>query len=204
MIPSEIFRYAGWSAYISASASILGFVFLAAFFSAGQPFGTLNDFFGSILLGLSMMPLAFALERVYMQGNVALTRVVLVTGLVGMTLLVIAGATVILKTFAWINFPEPTPGTGPFGIGLIGPVVIGLWLIFVSYLGLASPALPNLLNWIGITAGAGFGITLIGFILGGQNHPMTWIGGLAAGIAYPIWAIWLGNLLLSFESVPSA
>jgi hypothetical protein len=42
-----------------------------------------------------------------------------------------------------------------------------------------------------------FFATVIGFLWGGQEHVLFTIGALVLGISYPIWAIWLGRLLLS-------
>ena len=55
-------RFAGWSAYLSAAATIIGFVTLILFFSVGQPFGTINDV-SSIIIALAILPVLFALHK---------------------------------------------------------------------------------------------------------------------------------------------
>jgi hypothetical protein len=54
-----------------------------------------------------------------------------------------------------------------------------------------------LLGWIGIIAGSGYILTVIGFLKGGYNYTLFYLGGLLTGVSYPIWAIWLGKFLLS-------
>jgi hypothetical protein len=49
---------------------------------------------------------------------------------------------------------------------------------------------------MGIAAGLGYVLVTTGFILGGPNQLLTYIGGALAVIAYPIWAFWLGRSLL--------
>lgn len=78
---NPLLRYAGWAAYVSAVASILGFVFIALFIAMGQPFGSLNDFFGSVVLALALMPLAIAFHRLYAARNPTLSRVAVIVGL---------------------------------------------------------------------------------------------------------------------------
>jgi len=194
---SGLTAIAGWSAYISAVASILGFVFIAVFITVGQPFGTLNDFFGGVVLGLSMIPMALALNKICSPLNPGLSVLALVIGLVSMVILAAAAVMVILKTFGVITFPEPRPGTGPFGVAAIAPGFLGVWLIIISYIGRQRSTFPNRLNWVGIVAGAGYVVSIIGFTLSGLEHPLVAVGGLVAAIAYPIWAIWLGRVLLA-------
>lgn len=75
--------------------------------------------------------------------------------------------------------------------------VVGVWLLLNSYLALANRTLPSGLAWVGMVAGVGYILVILGFLLGGQQHPLTAVGGLTAVISYPIWAIWIGALLLS-------
>jgi hypothetical protein len=53
------------------------------------------------------------------------------------------------------------------------------------------------LAWFGVGAGVGYLLTVIGFLIGGQENKLFYIGALVLGISYPIWAIWLGKLLTS-------
>ena len=71
-----------------------------------------------------------------------------------------------------------------------------LGMVF-SYHAYASGTLPQGLGGLGIVAGAGYVLTIVGFLWGGEQHPLTGLGGLTAVISYPIWAIWFSRLLLS-------
>jgi hypothetical protein len=56
----QLFTYAGWSAYMSATATIITFASAILFFSLGQPFGTINDI-SSVFQVIFMLPLALVL-----------------------------------------------------------------------------------------------------------------------------------------------
>lgn len=184
-------------AYVSAVALVLGFVFLIVFFMAGQPFGSLNDFFGGMLLPLTMVPLALVLHQLYGNQSPLLSWIALIAGLVGMALQFTSGGLVILKSVGAASFAEPSPGTGPYGMGMIGPAVVGVWLLLIGVLTLTTGRLPNGLAWASIVAGAGYVLGLVGFAVGGAQHPLAGGGWIAAAIGYLVWAIWLGRVLAS-------
>ncbi len=75
--------------------------------------------------------------------------------------------------------------------------LFGVSLTIFGFLGRANAALPRRLILLSIIAGAGYVLVIIGIIVGGQEHPLTAIGGLIAVIGYPIWAIWFSRLVLS-------
>ncbi len=58
----QLLGYADWSAYVSATATIVTFVSAILFFTLGQPFGTLNDI-ASVFQVIFMLPLALILYR---------------------------------------------------------------------------------------------------------------------------------------------
>jgi hypothetical protein len=179
--------FIGWSAYVSAAANILGFVTLIAFFALGEPFGVINDL-TTVILGLSMVPLAFVLHKLHRRAAPRLSFGAFVIGVLAMISAVVLQALLVL-------------GLVEIGLTLVAvPVafsVIGVWLVLNSYLGHSSRTLPSGLIWAGIVAGGAFVLVIVGFILGGQQHPLAAVGGLTAVICYPVWAIWLGRLLLS-------
>jgi len=74
---------------------------------------------------------------------------------------------------------------------------VGLWLILACLVGADSGQLGGLTLWPGLLAGAGYLATVGGFLLGGQDHPIFYLGGGLLGISYPIWAAALGKLLTS-------
>ena len=72
-----------------------------------------------------------------------------------------------------------------------------MWLIVICALALGDGQVPPLLAWIGILAGVGYIVTVIGFLWRGRESIVFYIGGFVLGIAYPVWATWLGRLLSS-------
>ncbi|GIW01952.1 hypothetical protein [Roseiflexus sp.] len=187
MTTPEVFRYAGWSAYLSAAATIVGFVTLIVFFSVGGPFGTINDISSSIL-ALSLLPLALALYLLLRPCAALLSLIALIIGICAMLAASILQILLVLRVVKSELTLVAVPAT--FG-------VVGVWLLLNSYLALASRTLPSGLAWVGMVAGVGYILVILGFLLGGQQHPLTAVGGLTAVIGYPIWAIWIGGLLLS-------
>jgi Domain of unknown function (DUF4386) len=189
MSSSQFLRFAGWSAYVSAIATILGFATLIAFFALGNPYGTLNDVC-SILIVLSAVPVVFALYRLHRPSNPMAGLLALVMGFIAILAVTVFQIILILtaKTFG----DTVTTAYGFFGVSLM----------IYGCLALADKILPRGLAWFGILAGVGYVLVITGFILGGENHPLTSLGGLVAIVAFPTWAIWLGRLLLSGRFSP--
>ena len=75
--------------------------------------------------------------------------------------------------------------------------LIGVWLILTSVFSSVNGQIPQFLAWVGISAGAGFIATVIGFLWIGQQSILFTFGALVLGISFPIWAIWLGRLLMN-------
>ncbi|MDO8755114.1 MAG: hypothetical protein Q7J80_14545 [Anaerolineales bacterium] len=184
MNKKSLFRLAGWSAYLSAIATIIGAVTLVIFFSIGDPFGKINDVC-SVVIGLTAIVILFALYQLHRSAAPTISLIVFLVGALAMltaavvqTLLVVNGT-----NFGMIV----TIAFGIFGVSLIG----------FGVLTLVNQTLPRRLSWWGIAAGIGYVLVITGFILGGENHPLTYIGGALAVIAYPTWSIWLGRVFLS-------
>ncbi len=180
-------RVAGWSAYVSAAATIIGFVTLILFFSVGQPFGTINDV-SSIIIALAILPVLFVLHELHHAVNSTVSLGALILGIVS-----VLTAALLQTLFVFKVIPGDLSGkivTVAFG-------VFGIALVLFNYLVYSSKSFsPQFAIW-GSVAGAGYAVVALGFLLGGQDHPLTYVGGLAAIVAYPVWAIWFGKLLLS-------
>jgi hypothetical protein len=179
--------FIGWSAYVSAAANILGFVTLIAFFAVGEPFGVINDL-TTVILALSMVPLAFVLHKLHERTDPRLSFGAFVGGVLAMVGAAALQALLVLRV---VRF-ELTLVAVPVAFG-----VIGVWLVLNSYLGRSSGTLPKGLIWVGIVAGGGYVLAIMGFLLSGQQHPLAAAGGLTAVICYPVWAVWFGRLLVS-------
>lgn len=186
--PFDFSRFAGWSAYLSAVATILGVATLFAFFALGEPFGTMNDIL-SVVIALTMIVNLLELHRLHRLIAPVVSLAVLLIGVIAMLVAVVFQALLILQI---IEFAQ-TAFIVPLMFGLFGAA-----LMFYGYLSLTGPPLPRGLAALGIIAGAGYVLVITGFILNPEGeHPLVIIGGLITVIGYPIWAIWFGRLLLS-------
>ena len=189
----ELARYAGWSAIVSGIATIIGFVTIIIFFSVGQPWGTMNDV-SSVILAFSLLPVLLALYYLHRQHAPGITLAVLVIGVLA---LLVAAVFQLLLIFGIIAF-EQTAVIVPAAFGLFGAA-----LAIYNVLSRMHGSLPNTLAWLGIVAGVSYVLVIVGFILGGQEHPLAAIGGVTAAIIYPIFAIWFGRILLSGLTIPA-
>jgi hypothetical protein len=182
---SQHFGYAGWSAYVSAIATIVTFISAILFFSLGQPFGTINDI-ASVFQVVFMLPLALVLYRLFSSHNQNLSFLATALGIGG---ILVAGAIQSLLILGTITFQQSAEAF-PSG------TAIGGWLILSSYLGLSSQLLPRGLGWAGLLGGAGYIMTVVGFLVGGYQNPVFYAGGLLTVMSYSTWAFWLGYVFL--------
>jgi hypothetical protein len=173
-----------WCAYLSAAATLLTFITGVLFFTVGGAFGVMNDI-SSVFQVLLMVPLTVAVVQLSPAGYWAPATAAAVVGIGGMLVTAVGQTLLVLRRIDFQTSLRFTPGGA----------AIGIWLIAISLLALAGGYLPQGLIWIGIAAGVGYAATVVGFLIGGQKHPLFYAGGLVMAIGYPIWAIWLGQLL---------
>jgi len=186
MTSPELLCIAGWAAYLSAAATITTFVTGILFFSVGQPWGTINDA-ASVFQVLFMLPIVLALHRLFGPGAPALSLLAAAMGIIGM---LVAAALQALLVFGKVKYEQT------MGVVLSAGGGIGIWLVLVGCLALASGGLPGGLAWLGVVAGGGYILLVVGFWLGGQRNPLFIAGSLVAVIGYSMWAIWLGWVFL--------
>jgi len=161
----------GWFAYLSAAATILTFITGILFFSIGKPFGKINDI-SSVFQVLFMIPLAIILARTLPARYLTLGLIAAIIGVSGMILSTIGQS---LLVFGRIDFQGSLKFFPAGG-------AIGIWLIFVCLLGTGSGLLPPFFTWIGILAGIGYLVTVIGFPYSGNK--LSYLGILAREIAF--------------------
>lgn len=148
-------RIARSCAYMSGAASILGIVFLIAFFTVGDEFGPLNDV-AVIVQYMLMLPIAVLMHKLVSPFAPFLSYVVAVMGIGGML------AVVLLQTLLVI-------GILPFGqqIRMVIPafLTVLVWFVLTGSLGRHTKQLPKgvLLH---ILAGLYFGYPVWAFSLG--------------------------------------
>lgn len=176
---------AGWCGYIAAGATIFGFVTFVAFFIVGDPFGIMNDI-ASVVIALTSIPILIALHQLHQMNYSASSWFALVIGIAALLVAAIAQSMLALKI---IKYEQTLPATIGFGI-------FGISLMIHGYLSRIGETLPRKISMWGIFAGLGYFLVIVGFMLGQQNHPLTYVGGLMSVIAFPTWAIMLGNHFL--------
>lgn len=183
---SLLLSITSWSAYLSAIATILTFITGILFFTVNGPFGKINDV-SSIFQVLFMIPLAIAL---YQPLPANMRTLGLIAALIGIGGMLVAAYGQLLLVFGKIDFEESMKY---FPAG----AAIGIWLIVTSSFALIYDLLPIGLAWTGILAGVSYIVTVLAFLIKGQQNIVFYIGGLVLGISYPVWAIWLGLLISS-------
>lgn len=175
----------GWSAILSAAATILTFITGILFFTGAKWIGKINDLF-SVFQVMLMIPLIFFFNQLITPPSFS-TRII--SSLFGLGGILVSSFGQIRLLLNQIDFEQSLryfPAGG----------AIGFWLIMVNLFSNGSRAIPAPLVWIGIAAGAGYLLVAGGFIKGGQKDPLFYVGSLLLGVCYPAWGIWLGKLIL--------
>lgn len=112
------FRLAGWCGYISAGATIFGFVTFVIFFVVGDPFGIINDI-ASVIIALSSIPILLALYEHFRGDNFAWSMTALVIGVVSLLVAAVTQTMLVLKIIKYEQTVPATIGFGMFGISLM-------------------------------------------------------------------------------------
>jgi hypothetical protein len=177
---------AGSSAYLSAAATLLTLVTGILFFMRGEPFGKINDA-SSVLQMLFMLPIAVA---IFLLTRSIAFGLALLSAIVGVTGMLVAAVLQALLVFGFVAYEQTIRAV------LWAGGVVGLWLLATNLYALAAEVAPGGLAILGVVAGVGYVLTVVGFRLGGQQHPLFHIGAFLGVLGYSAWAIWLGRLLL--------
>jgi hypothetical protein len=159
---------AGWSAFVAAAATVVGMIALLLFFSRGQPWGTFNDA-ASVVLMLALIPVALLLAAVESEAVPTWAYVVAALGIAAMLVAAWYQALLVAGRVTY----EQTKGRV-----LIAGGVVGLWYVLVGAIGIRP--LGEVLAALAIVSGVGFIAVAFGFTVGGERHPLSVFGGLAA------------------------
>jgi hypothetical protein len=186
MKTNQLFRFAGWSAYINAIINMISFVSLFVFFSIGGLSGLINDI-TSIFFSLSLIPLAIAFHGLHRSFFPSMSWWVTSIGVIAMLSAAILQA---LLVFGILQFEQEVRPV------LVANAVIGIWLIMNGMMTRTGLTLPHRLAWLSIMAGIGLILIIVGFWIGGQEHFLTIVGGLVSFLGILIWTIWSGKLFL--------
>ncbi len=186
----------GWIAIATGASAILAVVFLILMYTVKRSFGRVNDYFNSVI-GILSVILAWQLYSEFHAESPLMSQIALVLVLVGAIFTIIGS---VLAIFNYTDFVL----AGWYSA--IGYALIGIWLAGFCYALLRGALLPHNLVVFGFVVAAFMAIGLLGIpgILAGIDsmESMPWylyiafFGWLGTYILYPIWAIWLGRLLL--------
>lgn len=185
MKSAQLFRLAGWSAFISVAAMFAGAI-VAIVMDTGLL--TKVENLTTIALALSMAPLALALYQLYRKTWPGLILVATLIGIVAM--LTAAGA-------KFLVFTDTISSQGVADVlDDLTFAFIGGWLVVVGYLGWLSRIPSAGLAVVAVLAGIGQILVTTGFLI--SEPPPFWAlaGGGVTIVAYPVWAISLGRWLL--------
>ena len=180
---------AGQAAYLAAGSGLVALVMIALFFTVGQPFGTLNDA-ALLVMTLAIAPVMLGFYELGGRTPIGPARVSLGGGIAAVLVWSIVQAVMIGGV---VTFDYDHGATGWFAVEAVSLIVIGAWLTGASTL--AGPWLRPLLRWLGVVSGLGFIVFAVGLLLGGVDHPLTYLGGVGYQLVFPVWAYLLGRAL---------
>ena len=180
-------RVFGWSAYANGALMLANMVTLALMFGISLSWGRVNDAI-SVVWMLSFLPLALLLFQV--NQSVMGRGVALATALTGVVAMLLFAGLQILLAMGQVRF-EQTFAT----VATLGGVV-GLWLLLNGLLALKGKTLPGGTAWLSIIFGLSYVLGAAGYWLGGYEQPLLWVGAALGYVVGPVWAFWLGWLLL--------
>jgi hypothetical protein len=209
-------RYGAQAAIASGILSIIGTIFLVAFFVVEAPailesgtteqwlpLGRTNDALVG-LTALAAIPLAARLHLTWRgreEGISSAAFAIAIVAFLG------TGVTQLVYAANVISSATQTILIGPLFAGT------GVWLLAVNA-GRAVPSLRGRLRSVGIVAGVGYAlllVTTLAYVTSGSSDPAVafqnpvfavaaGLGFLGGYVGYPAWAIWLGRRLLRGET----
>ncbi len=187
MSGSNRVRLAARAADVVAGAGLLGLVTAALSVTVGQPFGTLNDA-ALLIMTLAVAPIMLGFYELGGRTPISPARLSLSAGIAAVSIWSIVQLALIVGLVSSYYLHEAA-----FAIQSVAIVIIGAWLAGANLL--AGPWLRPVLRGVGVLSGIGFLGVGAGSLLGGVDHPLTYLGGVGYQLILPIWAALLGRSL---------
>jgi hypothetical protein len=191
----SVVRLFGWSAYANGILMLANMVTLALMFGVSISWGRVNDAISVVWL-LSFLPLVLLLAQV--NQPVMGRGVAVGTAIVGAVAMLAFAVLQSLLVLGQVRFEQTFAAVATLG------GVLGLWLLLNGLLALMGKTLPVGLAWLSIVFGLSYIVGTIGYWLGGYEQPILWVGAAVGYLVGPVWAFWLGWLLLHGRLVPAA
>jgi hypothetical protein len=167
-------------------------VTIVLFFQIGQPWGTLND--TALLVVTAAIPLLML--AFWELGGLTPTPLALVAQVSGWIAVAVWCVVQALMIAGALTFDYEHAATGGLRVEAVAFIVIGLW---VAGANLLAGSWLSSIRWLGVAAGLGFVFLPIGLILGGVDHPLTYVGGIGYSIVLPVWAFLMGRHLTAIS-----
>jgi hypothetical protein len=209
---ARLARYTSWAAVFSGIASIIALVSVILFFSLESSTSSAQSphFWGPVsdiapifqMLSLLIVALAFYfILRTKAPRFSLISCVIGVTGMVGV---------VLLQTLLRLNILTFEQEVTPL---VFVTALVGVWLVMISILGQRQGILPTRLGWLGIATGVAFLLEPV--MLSAAGGAVAWrvfmsnyvlmagsaIVFLVSYVGFPVWAFWLGRLLLRTNGI---
>jgi hypothetical protein len=191
----SVVRLFGWSAYANGILMLANMVTLTLMFGVSMSWGRVNDAISVVWL-LSFLPLVLLLAQV--NQPVMGRGVAVGTAIVGAVAMLAFAVLQSLLVLGQVRFEQTFAAVATLG------GVLGLWLLLNGLLALMGKTLPVGLAWLSIVFGLSYIVGTIGYWLGGYEQPILWVGAAVGYLVGPVWAFWLGWLLLHGRLVPAA
>ena len=187
IMSESVVRLIGWSGFANGVLMVANLVTLALMFGVSFFWGRINDAV-SVLWLLSFLPLVLLLAQV---NQPVLGRGVAVgTAIIGAVSILVFAVLQSLLVVGQVRFEQTFAAVATLG------GVLGLWLLLNGLLALMGKTLPTGLAWLSIVFGLSYIAGTIGYWLGGYAQPIVWVGAAVGYLVGPVWAFWLGRLVL--------
>jgi hypothetical protein len=191
---NSLIQISAWTAYVNAALSIAGTATLILFFVAGGFWGPLNDSF-SVLWALSFLPLLATLYQINAPVNPPLALVAVLVGVASMLAFAFLQILLVMRV---VRFEQTFVAVTSLGAAL------GLAIFLTGLLVRQGSTFPARLAWISMAFGLSFMVSGVGFGIGGWENPLAGAGYLISVFTGPVWAFWLGRLLVKSQSPVTA
>lgn len=187
----NLLKVTGWSALIHSAAGVTSFAALMLFFRKGGLWGPINDTL-SVIWALSLVPLA---GWFFLFNRLSSPPLSAAAAWLGIGAMLLFAALQTLLVVGLVRYEQTV------GFILILTGAIGLWLIINGLMARASAALPPGPSMVMLAAGAGLLICGLGYLVGGERHPLTAVRYVTGFIAGFVWPVWLARFLLAGPGV---
>jgi hypothetical protein len=187
IMSQSVLSILGWTAYANGILTVANMVTLGLMFGVSMSWGRVNDAI-SVVWILSFLPLALLLAQV--NQSVMGRAVAVGTAIVGAVAMLVFALLQSLLVVGQVRFEQTLAAVMTLG------GVLGLWLMLNGLLALMGKTLPGGLAWLSLGFGLSYIMGAIGYWLGGYEHPILWVSVAAGYLVAPVWAFWLGRLLL--------